>query len=61
MAQQMSVWGSDMAKLVCHVVGMDDTGHVALRKRLARSELLYCIAKLSPLRMGMEACGSAHD
>jgi transposase len=61
MAQQMSVLGIDIAKLVFHVVGMDDTGHVVLRKRLARSELLPCIAQLSPPRIGMEACGSAHD
>jgi transposase len=59
MAQNMSVVGSDIAKLVLHVVGMDDTGHVVLRKRLARSELLHLIAQLPPLRMGMEACGSA--
>jgi len=38
---------------------MDDTGHVVLRKRIARGELLPFIAKLSPLRIGMEACGSA--
>jgi transposase len=60
MAQQISVLGIDIAKLVFHVVGMDDTGHVVLRKRLARSELLPFIAQLSPLRIGMEACGSAH-
>jgi transposase len=60
MAQQMSVLGIDIAKLVFYVVGMDDTGHVVLRKRLARSELLPFIAKLPPLRIGMEACGSAH-
>jgi transposase len=60
MAQQMSVLGIDIAKLVFHVVGMDDTGHVVLRKRLVRSELLPVIAQLSPLRIGMEACGSAH-
>jgi transposase len=39
---------------------MDDSGHVVLRKRLARSELLTFIANLPPLRIGMEACGSAH-
>jgi transposase len=61
MTQPMSVLGSDIAKLVFHVVGMDDTGQVVLRKRLARSELLPYIAKLPPLRMGLEACGSAHD
>jgi hypothetical protein len=40
MAQQISVLGIDIAKLVFHVVGMDDTGRVVLRKRLARGELL---------------------
>jgi transposase len=60
MAQQMSVLGIDMAKLVFHVVGMDDTGAVVLRTRLPRSEWLAFIANLPPLRMGMEACGSAH-
>ena len=59
MAQKMSVLGIDIAKLVFHVVGMDDTGHVVLRKRLARSEFLPFIAQLPPLRIGMEACGSA--
>jgi transposase len=61
MAQQLSVLGIAMAKLVFHVVGMDESGHVVLRKRLARSELPAFIATLPPLRMGMEACGSAHD
>ncbi|HEY5867744.1 MAG TPA: IS110 family transposase [Candidatus Tectomicrobia bacterium] len=56
----MSVLGIDIAKLVFHVVGMDDAGHVVLRKRMARSELLPFIANLSPLCIGMEACGSAH-
>jgi transposase len=60
MAQQISVLGIDIAKLAFHVVGMDDTGVVVLRKRMARSELLTFIASLPPLRIGMEACGSAH-
>jgi transposase len=60
MAQQMSVLGIDIAKQVFHVVGMDDSGHVVLRKRLARSALLSFIANVPPLRIGMEACGSAH-
>jgi transposase len=61
MAQKISVLGIDIAKLMFHVVGMDDAGHVVLRKRLARSELPRFIANLPPLRIGMEACGSAHD
>jgi transposase len=60
MAQPITVLGIDIAKLVFHVVGMNDTGHVVRRKRLARSDLLPFIAQLSPLRVGMEACGSAH-
>jgi transposase len=60
MAQHMSILGIDIAKQVFHVVGMDDSGHVVLRKRLARSALLSFIASLPPLRIGMEACGSAH-
>jgi transposase len=61
MAQHMSVLGIDIAKQVFHVVGMDDSGHVVLRKRLARSTLLTFMANVPPLRIGMEACGSAHD
>jgi transposase len=60
MAQDISAPGIDIAKLVFHVVGMDKAGRVVLRKRLARSELLRFIANLPPLRIGMEACGSAH-
>jgi transposase len=60
MAQEISVLGIDIAKLVFHVVGMDNAGRVVLRKRLARSELPRFIATLPPLRIGMEACGSAH-
>jgi transposase len=50
-----------MAKLVFHVVAMDDTGAVVLRKRIARSEWLAFIANVPLLRIGMEACGGAHD
>jgi transposase len=60
MARTVHVLGIDIAKLVFHVVGMDDSGHVVLRKRIARSELLTFIANVPPLRIGMEACGSAH-
>jgi hypothetical protein len=38
MAHKMRVLGIDIAKLVFHVVGMDDTGRVVLRKRMARRE-----------------------
>jgi transposase len=60
MAQKISVLGIDIAKLVFHLVGTDDRGHVILRKRMARRELLHFIAMLPPALIGMEACGSAH-
>jgi transposase len=60
MVQKIRVLGIDIAKLVFHIVGMDDTGHVVLRKRITRGELLHFIATLPPVLIGMEACGSAH-
>jgi hypothetical protein len=38
MVQKIRVLGIDIAKLVFHIVGMDDTGHVVLRKRITRGE-----------------------
>ena len=61
LAQKISVLGIDIAKLVFHVVGMDDAGHVVLRKHIAHSELRHVIATQPPALIGMEACGSAHD
>ncbi|HEX9868705.1 MAG TPA: hypothetical protein VGC99_08945 [Candidatus Tectomicrobia bacterium] len=60
MAQQISGLGIDIAKLVFHIVGLDDTGHVVLRKRITRGALLHFIATHPPALIGMEACGSAH-
>jgi transposase len=60
MAQTITVLGIDLATLAFHVVGMEDTGHVVLRKRIARGALLPFIATLPPALIGMEACGSAH-
>jgi transposase len=57
MAKTIGVLGIDIATLVLHVVGMNDTGHVVLRKHLAGSELPRFIATLPPLRIDMEACG----
>jgi transposase len=61
MAQPMSALGLDIAKQVFHAVGMDDRGHVVLRKRLSRRAWLPLSANVPPRRMGMEAWGRAHD
>jgi transposase len=57
---QVSVLGIDLAKQIFHVVGLDDTGNVVLRKRIPRSALMPFIAQLPPVVIGMEACGGAH-
>ncbi len=47
----------DIAKLVFPVIGMDNTGTLVLRQRLARSALLHLIATLPPRRIGAVAFG----
>src|SRR5215470_4208208 len=58
--QEMHVLGIDSAKRVFHAVGMDDRGNVVYRKRLSRHDLIPFLAKLPPVRIGLEACGGAH-
>jgi transposase len=60
MAEQINVLGLDIANLVLHIVGMEDTGPVVLHKRMARGALLPCIATRPSALRGMEACGRAH-
>jgi transposase len=40
---------------------MDERGKIIVRKRLARGEVMPCMAKLPRVLVGMEACGGAHD
>jgi len=51
--------GLDIAKSVFQVHG-EAAGQVVLTKRLRRSQVVEFFAKLSPARIGIEACGSAH-
>jgi len=60
MKPETSVLGIDIAKRVFHAVGMDERGKIVLRKRLSRHALMPFLAKLPPVRIGMEACGGAH-
>jgi transposase len=55
------VLGIDIAKEMFHIVGMDDSGTVVLRKRCPRGALMPFMAQLPPVVIGMEACGGAHD
>ncbi len=57
---QVTTIGLDIAKNVCQVHGVDDDGHVVIRRQLRRRQVLGFFAKLSPCVIGMEACATAH-
>jgi transposase len=52
--------GIDLGKTVFHLVGVDSSGTVVVRKRCSRTQLLAYTANLRVHRIGMEACGGAH-
>src|SRR5215469_18637281 len=61
MNQERPVRGIDIAKRILHAVGRENRGQVVYRKRLSRHDLIPLIGKLPPVRIGLEACGGAHD
>jgi transposase len=52
--------GLDLAKTSFHAIGFDVHGHIVLRRRLSRAQLIRFVATLPPCRIGMEACCGAH-
>ena len=58
---KISVIGLDLAKNVFQVHGANAQGKKVLSRRLKRGEVLEFFAALPPCRMGMEACGGAHE
>jgi transposase len=57
---QVTTVGIDLAKNVVQVHGVDRHGHVVLRKRLPRKQVLPFMAQLPPCLIGVEASGGAH-
>lgn len=57
---KLTTIGLDLAKSVFQVHGADEKGHTVMTKQLRRSQVLQYFANLTPCRVGMEACGSAH-
>ena len=53
---QVTPVGSDLAKRVFQVHGVDKHGKVVLHKRLSRDQLLPFLANLAPCLVGLE-CG----
>jgi transposase len=52
--------GIDLGKTVFHLVGLDASGRVVVRKRCSRTQLLAFTANLQVQLIGMEACSGAH-
>jgi transposase len=52
--------GIDLGKTVFHVVGLDESGQVVVRKRCSRTQLLTFTANLQARIIGMEACSGSH-
>ncbi len=52
--------GIDLGKTVFHLVGLDSSGNVIVRKRCSRIQLLKYTANLRVQRIGMEACSGSH-
>jgi transposase len=60
MVMQIATIGLDISKHVFQIHAVDDAGHVAMTKRLRRSELLRFFGQLDPCLVGIEACGTSH-
>lgn len=57
---KLQALGIDLAKNVFHLVGLDSTGQVVIRKRCSRRQVLVFTANVQVEMIGMEACSGAH-
>src|ERR1039458_1681680 len=57
---KLHVVGIDLGKTVFHLVGLDSTGRVVIRKKCSRTQLLVFTANLQVQLIGMESCSGSH-
>jgi len=57
---EIAILGIDLGKSTFHLCGQDRAGHVLLRRKLSRSQLLPALVQLPPCLIVMEACAGAH-
>jgi transposase len=57
---KLHVLGIDLGKTVFHLVGLDSTGKVVIRKKCSRRKLLAFTANLQVELIGMESCSGSH-
>jgi transposase len=53
--------GMDTSKRIFVLHGVDAAEQPVLRKKLRRSQVLEFLQKLAPTKVGIEACGAAHN
>src|SRR5215211_3753081 len=58
--ESIATIGIDLGKNIFHLIGMDARGRIVLRRKVARGQLLQCLANLPVCLVGMEACTGAH-
>ena len=58
--QEVVTIGLDLAKASAHFAGLDESGKVITRRQYSKTKLVEVTAKMSPCRIGMEACCGAH-
>jgi transposase len=56
----VAVLGIDLGKTSCSLVGLDEAGHVVLRRRMRRETVIAFAAKLPACVVAMEACCGAN-
>src|SRR6195952_3991767 len=57
---RVHVCGIDVGKNVFHLIGLDESGHIVLKKRFSRKQLVVHMSKMASCLIGMEACCGAH-
>jgi len=57
---ELNAIGIDLGKTLFHLVGLDASGNVVVRKKCSRAQLLKYTANLRVQRIGMEACSGSH-
>jgi hypothetical protein len=59
-SMEIDTIGIDLGKTVFHLVGLNASGEVVVRRKFSRPQLLRFTANLRVRRIGMEACGGSH-
>jgi transposase len=54
------VCGIDIGKTVFHLVGLSKEGHIVVKKRFTRKQLITYTVNMPGCLIGMEACAGAH-